>query len=66
MNAVLFGEYSKWWDAFEAEAEEQNDGYSAADRFSWHAAKILSRKTGLGPSEIQPVVGAWLIEHSRA
>ena len=64
LNSVLYREYSRWWDAFVAEAEEdtERNAPSASDRFSWHCAKILGRQTGLKQSAIAPVVAAWLIE----
>lgn len=62
LNQVLYKEFDLWWDAFQAEAEEDTDkkAPSAEDRFSWHAAKVLSKKTDLPVDDLVPVVGAWL------
>jgi hypothetical protein len=66
LNRILFREYSSWWDAFVAEADEDTDrnAPSASDRFSWHCAKILGRQTGIRHEEIAPVVAAWVLEHT--
>jgi hypothetical protein len=66
LNRILFREYSSWWDAFVAEADEDADrnAPSASDRFSWHCAKILGRQTGIRHEEIAPVVAAWVLEHT--
>jgi hypothetical protein len=62
LNAFMHSEYSTWWDAFEAEANEDTDpdSPSAEERFSDHCAKKLSSKTGLSRSSLSAVVGAWL------
>ena len=64
LNRILFREHTAWWDAFEAEAAEdmEEDSPDAAERFSWHCAKSISRRTGLRADVIAPVVDAWLIE----
>ena len=68
LNRILFREHSRWWDAFEAEAADDMDADApdAAERFSWHCAKIISRRTGLREDVIVPVVGAWLLEKFEA
>ncbi len=63
LNCILYKEYNDWYDAFEAEAKE-DDGASADDRWSWYAAKTLSRKTGIATDTLLPVVQAWLLEKS--
>ena len=63
LNSILFREYALWWDAFVEEvAEDVKGAASATDRFSYHCARIISRKTGLRDDVVAPVVGAWLIE----
>jgi len=64
LHALLHHEYSSWWDAFEAEAEEDfsEDALSAEDRFANHCAKKLSSKTGVSRSNAALVVKAWLHE----
>ena len=64
LNKVLFCEHTRWWSAFVAEAREdmQSGAPTASDRFSYHCARIISRKTGLRNDVIAPVVAAWLIE----
>ena len=64
LNKVLFCEHTRWWSAFVAEAREdmQSGAPTASDRFSYHCARIISRKTGLRDDVIAPVVAAWLIE----
>jgi hypothetical protein len=57
MNRILFKEYRGWYHAFK---EEEDDEFSAEDRFSWHCAKILSQKSGLSREMCQTVVGGWL------
>jgi hypothetical protein len=66
LNRILFREHTAWWDAFEAEAAEdmEEDAPDAAERFSQHCARIISRRTGLRADVIAPVVGAWLHEKS--
>jgi hypothetical protein len=63
LNRILFREHTIWWDAFEAEAAEDMEEHAAdaTDRFSWHCARLISRRTGLRQEIILPVVGAWLI-----
>ena len=64
LNKVLFCEHTRWWSAFVDEAREdtQSGAPTASDRFSYHCARIISRKTGLRDDVIAPVVAAWLIE----
>ena len=61
-NKLLFSEFDTWYSAFEAEADEDEGGPSAASRWVYHCAKKLSR-TGLSVSSLVPVVEAWLNEH---
>ena len=62
LNSLLYREYSLWYDAFVAEAEEDvHDTATADDRFSWHCANILSRKTGVPADEIAPMVCEWIV-----
>jgi hypothetical protein len=62
LNKILYSEHSKWWDSFVAEArDDEDDSATASDRFSWHCAKILSRKTDLSQDELAVVVAAWLV-----
>ncbi len=65
LNRFLYGEFEKWWSAFEAEAVEdmEEDAPSAESRFAWHCAKILNRRTGIRVDHIQPVVEGWLETH---
>ena len=64
LHALLHHEYSSWWDAFEAEAEEDfsEDALSAEDRFANHCAKKLSSKTGVSRKDAAIVVKAWVHE----
>jgi hypothetical protein len=66
LNRTLFREYSRWWDAFVAEAAEDTErgAPSASDRFSWHCAKMISRQTGIRSELVAPVVAAWVLEHA--
>ena len=62
LNKILYSEHSKWWDSFVAEAyDDEDDSATASDRFSWHCAKILSRKTDLSQDDLATVVAAWLV-----
>ncbi len=64
LNSILFREYNAWYEAFEAEAEEDPyEDTSAEVRFSRHCAKILSRYTGLRNDLLEAVVGGWLESH---
>ncbi len=60
MDRILFKQYREWFAAFK---EEEDDEFSAEDRFSWHCAKILSNNTGLDREMCQTVVGGWLELH---
>ena len=64
LNKILFREFTHWWSAFVAEAREDIEAGapSASDRFSYHCARIIRRKTGLRDDLIAPVVAAWLLE----
>jgi hypothetical protein len=64
LNSVLYREYNRWWDAFEAEAGD-GDEMTAAQRFSLHCARILRTKSGLPVDQITPVVEAWLIQKAQ-
>ena len=67
LNSVLFREHTRWWDAFVAEAKEDTyDSATASDRFSFHCAKILNKRTGLSVNHLSTVVGAWLLEKTDA
>jgi len=61
-NKILFSEFENWYSAFEAEADEDEGGASAASRWVYHCAKKLSR-TGLSVESLTPVVEAWLNIH---
>ena len=62
LNAILYGQYSTWWDAFVAEAEEDTEeDICAHERFSLHCAKVLSKKTGIPVDSLVPVVDGWLL-----
>jgi hypothetical protein len=65
LNRILYKEFVTWWDAFVAEAKEDNDedAPTAEERFSLHSAKVIERYTGLPRDELIPIVGAWLNEH---
>jgi hypothetical protein len=63
LNKILFREHERWWSAFVCEAEDdEDDSATASDRFSYHCARIISRKTGLRDDLIAPLVAAWLIQ----
>ena len=64
LNKILFREHTHWWSAFVEEAREDKEAGapSASDRFSYHCARIISRKTGLKDNVVAPIVAAWLIE----
>lgn len=64
-NKFLFSEFDTWYSAFEAEADEDQDGASAASRWVYHCAKKLSR-TGLAAESLAPVIEAWLNQHLSA
>ena len=64
-NKFLFSEFETWYSAFEAEADEDEGGASAASRWVYHCAKKLSR-TGLAADALVPVVEAWLNQHLSA
>jgi len=67
LNSVLFREYTNWWHAFVAEAEEDPyDSATASDRFSYHCANILNKRTGLSVNHLATVVAAWLLEKADA
>jgi hypothetical protein len=62
-NTLLFSEFETWYSAFEAEADEDEGGDSAASRWVYHCAKKLTARTGLSSSALVPVVEAWLNTH---
>ncbi len=64
-NKFLFSEFETWYSAFEAEADEDENGASAASRWIYHCAKKLSR-TGLAADALAPVIEAWLNQHLSA
>lgn len=68
LHRIIYKEYNTWYDSFKEEAEEDDDedAMTADERFSWHCAKVLSRKTDIRAKEIYPIIGAWLIEHHKA
>jgi hypothetical protein len=68
LHKIIIKEYNAWYEAFEKEAMEdtEEDAMTADERFQWHCAKVLARKTDIRAKEIYPVVGAWLQEHSNA
>lgn len=65
LNRILFKEYRDWYEAFEQEAQEDDQDLTAEDRFSWHCAKILSRKADVPREDCQLIVGAWLELHKQ-
>jgi hypothetical protein len=68
LNKFLYKAYADWYHAFEDEVADENasgsrtNDMSVDDRWSWHAAKGLSRKSGVPADTIFPVVQAWLIQ----
>ncbi len=68
LNKMIYSEYNKWFSAFQDEAEEDGseNAMTAEERFEWHCAKILSRKTDIPADVIIPVIGAWIHEHHNA
>ena len=65
MNSLLHREYSLWWDAFVAEAQEDTEvPLTAEQRFADHCAKKLATKTGLSRTSLATVVRAWLQLHA--
>ena len=68
LHKIIMKEYNTWYQAFQEEADEdtEEDAMTADERFQWHCAKVLSRKTDIRAKEIYPVVGAWLHEHHKA
>lgn len=63
-NRILRREYETWYPAFDAEAQEDEDGPSADTRWIYHSAKNLSKRTGLTTDSLMPIVEAWLDEHA--
>jgi hypothetical protein len=64
LNRILFREYNNWYEAFEAEAEEDPyDNTTGVIRFMRHCAKVLYRRTGLRDDVLEAVVGGWLLQH---
>jgi hypothetical protein len=68
LNKIIMKEYNAWYDAFKEEAEEDGDedAMNADERFQWHCAKVLSRKTDIRAKDIYPIVGAWVIQYHKA
>ncbi len=65
LQKIMYREYNNWYSAFEDEAKEDKskDAMTADERFQWHCAKVLSRKTDIPAEVITPIIGAWLHEH---
>jgi len=59
MNKVMYSEHSRWWDAFVSEAEE-DDEFTAEDRFAWHCAKILQRRANLPLENLADAARGWI------
>ncbi len=68
LHRIILKEYNTWYQAFQEEADEdtEDDAMTADERFQWHCAKVLSRKTDIRAKEIYPVIGAWIHEHHKA
>lgn len=68
LHNIIMKEYNTWYEAFHEEAEEDDDkdAMTADERFQWHCAKVLSRKTDIRAKDIYPVIGAWIQEHHHA
>ena len=65
MNKVMYSEHSRWWDAFVAEAEDEeltpeNEQLTAEDRFAWHCAKILQRHAKLPLQTLANAARVWI------
>lgn len=60
LNQVLHREYEAWYDAFKEEAAEAGEPASTNARWARHAARILSRRTGISAAELEPIAEAWL------
>lgn len=65
LNQILYKEFNTWWEAFEKEAEEDDDedAPSAQERWSLHTSKVLSRKTNIPVDSLIPIVESWLEAH---
>jgi hypothetical protein len=65
-NRILMKEYDDWYEAFEEEVKEDSERSSSADeRWVWHSATVLSRRTKVDRDSLVPVVEAWLLEKNR-
>ena len=68
LNKFLYKAHNDWYSAFEHEVADENasgsrtDDMSVDDRWSWHTAKRLSKKSGVPADSLFPVVQAWLIQ----
>lgn len=58
-TAFLYKEFTLWYSAFEAEAEEEG-GATAATRWTFQACKKLSKRTGLTMAQLEGDVSTWL------
>ncbi len=64
LNNILFKEYDDWYEAFEEEVKEDPERSPSADeRWVWHSATVLSKRTKIARHSLVPVVEAWLQEH---
>lgn len=59
VSAFLYKEFTLWYSAFEAEAEEEG-GATAATRWTFQACKKLSKRTGLTMAQLEEDVSSWL------
>ena len=64
-NRILMKEYDDWYEAFEEEVEEDSQDLTADERWVWHSATVLSRRTKVDRDSLVPVVEAWLLEKNR-
>jgi hypothetical protein len=73
LNKVLCKEYNDWYDAFQAEEQDElkhahNNGQgeveSGEERWIHYASKVLSRKTNIPTQTVKPVVEAWLLQYT--
>ena len=63
-NKMLYSEYSVWYDAFKAEAQDDYEVVGAEDantRWSRHVVKKLKKRTGETEENLYAVVAAWLL-----
>ncbi len=70
LNKFLYKAYNDWYHAFEDEVADENktgdrtNAMSVDDRWAWHSAKRLSRKSGVPADSLVPIVQAWLIQRN--